>query len=167
MTTTSAESTQELRQRAEEKSRMNEGTTSKPLSLEETKQLLHELRVHQIELEMQNEQLRCAYMELDALQSSYFDLYDLAPVGYLTIDESGLIKEANLAAATMLGVDRSMLIKHLINRIIFKDDQDMYYLRQKKDHDSSTPSIYEMRLVRVDASQFWVNLQVTAARNDH
>ena len=85
MTTTSAESTQELRQRAEERYRINKGTTSQPLTPEETEHLLHELRVHQIQLEMQNEELHRAHEELDALQARYFDLYDLAPVAYLTI----------------------------------------------------------------------------------
>lgn len=65
--------------------------------------MIHELRVYQIELEMQNEELRRMQGELGASQARYFDLYDLAPVGYVTVNEKGLIFEANLTAATLLG----------------------------------------------------------------
>ena len=66
---------------------------------------LHELRVHQIELEMQNEELRQTQAELSAAKTRYFDLYDLAPVGYLTVGEKGLILESNFTAAKLLGGD--------------------------------------------------------------
>jgi PAS domain-containing protein len=69
--------------------------------------LVHELQVHQIELEMQNEELSRAQAELDAARARYFDLYDLAPVGYFTISEQGLILEANLMASTLLSVSRA------------------------------------------------------------
>ena len=92
-----------LRQQAEGKFRDNESGTP-ALSPEETRQLLHELQVHQIELEMQNEELRRTQAELDATRERYFDLYNLAPVGYCTISEQGLILEANLTAASLLGL---------------------------------------------------------------
>jgi formate hydrogenlyase transcriptional activator len=165
MTNRPVETAQELRQRAEEKYRMDEGRDLQARSTAETKKLLHELRVHQIELEMQNEELQLSRDDLEESRASYFDLYDLAPVGYLTLSNQGIILKANLAAATMLGVARSMLIKQSIYRIIFTDDQDMYYLRQKENRDSSTPITCEIRLVRADGSQFWVALQLTAALN--
>jgi len=82
MLTTPTESAQELRRRAEEKSQLDVVLTSQPLKPEETELLLQDLRVHQIELEMQNEELRHSKGELDAGRARYFDLYDLAPVGY-------------------------------------------------------------------------------------
>jgi PAS domain-containing protein len=125
----------ELRRQAEEIARGKAARTSKDrgeISPEEARQVLHELQVHQIELEMQNEELRTAQEELDSARARYFDLYDLAPVGYSTISESGLILEANLTAATMLGMARGALVKQSFGRFILKEDQDIYYLHRKR-----------------------------------
>ena len=102
------------------------------MSPEETRQMLHELRVHQIELEIQNEELRRAQTGLEAARARYFDLYDLAPVGYCAISEKGLILEANLTAATMLGMARDALVKQPFNRFILPEDNDSNYLFVKK-----------------------------------
>ena len=126
----------DLRQKAEALAREQAGRTSEDsaaLSPEEIRKTLHELRVHQIELEMQNEELRTAQAEIEAGRARYFDLYDLAPVGYCTpVSEKGLILEANLTAATLLSVNRGALVKQPISRFILKDDQDIYYLHRKK-----------------------------------
>ncbi len=72
--------------------------------------LIHELRVHQIELEMQNEVLTETLANVNALRAKYLDLYDSAPVGYLTLDASGRILELNLRAASMLAQPRESLV---------------------------------------------------------
>jgi len=73
-------------------------------------EILHELKVHQIELELQNDELRQTQQNLHAAQKKYFDLYNFAPVGYFTFDERGVIVEVNLAGAKMLQRDRKQLI---------------------------------------------------------
>ena len=164
MTTTAAESAQKLRQLAEAQFLSN-AATSQSLAPVETEQLLHELQVHQIELEMQNEELRHAQVNLDVERSNYFDLYDLAPVGYLTVNEEGLIQNANLAAASLLGVVRNFLPNKLISRFVFPEDQDVYFHRRKQLVDSGELQNWEMRLKRIDGSPFWAELQSTLAHN--
>ena len=137
----------------------------KPLSLEETRQTLHELRVHQIELEMQNEELRRAQVELDGMSARYFDLYDLAPVGYCTISEKGQIQEANFTASTLLGVARGALIKQPLTRFILPEDQDIYYMYSKPLIETGAPQVYELRMVKTGAAPFWARLEETRAQD--
>jgi PAS domain S-box-containing protein len=135
------------------------------LSPEETRQMLHELRVHQIELEMQNEELRRTQAELEASQARYFDLYDLAPTGYFTLSKQGLILEANLTAATLLGMTRGALVKQPITRFILKENQAIYYRQRKLLFETGTPHVFELRMVKNDGMQFWAHLSATAAQD--
>ena len=155
----------DLRKRAEEKARANEDKTLDTLSPEETRQLLHELRIHQIELEMQNEELSRAQAELEASRTRYFDLYDLAPVGYFTLSEQGLILEANLAGAGLLGVGRSDLVKQPLTRFILPEDQDTYYRHRKQLFETGSPQVYDLRMLRMDAAPFWARLEATKAED--
>ena len=98
-----------LRQRAEEKAR-EAGARRPALTAHEAQRLVHELEVHQIELEMQNSELRQAREELELLLGQYTELYDFAPVGYFTINSEGVIRASNLAGATLLGLERSLLL---------------------------------------------------------
>ncbi len=162
----SASSAQALRQRAESAFRKKPELSPQrlaALSPEAVRQMLHELQVHQIELEMQNEELRRAQQELDAARERYFDLYDMAPVAYCTVSEPGLVLEANFTAAALLGMTRGVLVGQQLTSCIFKDDQDIYYgLRQQlfasnlpaTDH----PALCELRLVKSDGKPFWAHL---------
>ena len=141
--------------------------TEVDLSPEAARQTLHDLRVHQIELEMQNEELRRAYAELDAVRTRYFDLYDLAPVGYCTLSESGLILEANLTATTLLGTTRSALIEQRIAHFILKEDQDLYYRHRKQLFATGAPQTCELRMVKKDGMIFWAHLEAIAAQDEH
>jgi len=99
-----------LRQRAE--ARLLQAQPEIPASAWDSERLLHELQVHQVELEMHNEELRHAYGEADALREKYADIYDFAPVGYFTLDAHGVIIQLNLAGAILLGVKRSRHGRH-------------------------------------------------------
>jgi PAS domain S-box-containing protein len=160
----------ELRRRAEAVARERAARAPEDpaaLSPEETRQMLHELQVHQIELEMQNEELRAAQVELDAGRARYFHLYDLAPVGYLTARETGLIEEANLAAATLLGMTRRALVGQPLSRFIFPQDQDLYYLHRKQLFATGNPQESELRLVKSDGAAVWTHLSAVAAQDEH
>jgi PAS domain S-box-containing protein len=137
-----------------------------PMSHEETRHALHELRVHQIELEMQNEQLRQTLDELDASRARYFDFYDLAPVGYCSIDKAGLFLHANLTAAGWMGVARGELPGQPISRFIAKDDQDIYYLMCRQVVVSGEAQTCEIRMRRHDGTQFWVSVDAVAASDE-
>jgi two-component system cell cycle sensor histidine kinase/response regulator CckA len=123
------------------------------------------LQVHQIELELQNEELRRAQMELDAARARYFDLYDLAPVGYVTITDKGLIAEANLTAASMLQVARSALLMQPLTRFVLKEEQDVFYQNNRHLFESREPQAYELQMVKVNGAVFWARLEVNASRD--
>jgi PAS domain S-box-containing protein len=100
---------------------------------------------------MQNEELHQVQKDLEASHARYFKLYDLAPIGYLTLDKDGfLIREANLTAIQMLGVERSLIIGQPIARFIHGDDKDLHYLHLKKLFDTGLSQECELRLVKKD-----------------
>ncbi len=132
-------------------------------SLQEMQQLVHELAVHQIELEMQNDELRRVQLELEASRARYFDLYDLAPVGYITVSDAGVILEANLTAATLLGVPRSALVKRPLSRFIVKSQQDIYYQYRKQLMETGQAQTCELQVLHSEGQALWVSLAATVA----
>jgi len=121
-------------------------------------ELLHELRVHQIELEMQSDELRRAQLIIEESRDRYVDLYEFAPVGYLTLTREGLIAEVNLTGAALLEVDRKKLLKRRFAGFINPDDKDRWhrhflYVLQ---HDGRQSC--ELELQRGDDSRFHVQV---------
>jgi two-component system cell cycle sensor histidine kinase/response regulator CckA len=129
------------------------------LSIEELMQLLHELHVHQVELEMQNEELRRTQVELETSRARYFDLYDRAPLGYCTLNEHGVILEVNLTASTLLGMPLSALIDQPLSRFILSEDQDRFYLIRRRPGTCGEVKTCELRMRRADGIQFWARLK--------
>ncbi len=158
---------QELRRQAEEVIRDTPGAALQRLTVllpADAQRLLHELQVHQIELELQNEELRQAQTGLESARARYFDLYDLAPVGYFTLDETGLILEANLTGANLLDAERASLVKQPFIRFVVRDDADNFYLLTKQLFKTRTPQACELRLSRKNGVPFTAWLEATVAQ---
>lgn len=126
--------------------------------------LLHELRVHQIELEMQNEELRRAQIDLEVSRARYFDLYDLAPVGYCTLDAAGVVLEVNLTAARMFGVNKDQLVGQPLSDFIHRDSQDCFYRNRRLLQDAPTPRAFELLFQRRAGASFWAWAEIHVAR---
>jgi PAS domain S-box-containing protein len=135
------------------------------LSLEDVRRMVHELRVHQLELEMQNEELRVSQLALDTERDRYFELYDLAPVGYCTVSEHSLIMQANLTFSSLLGVLRGALVKQAITRFIHRDDEDTYYLHRQALFRRGEPRSFELRMAKADGAPLWVQMAATLAED--
>ncbi len=136
------------------------------LSAEQAQNALHELQVHQIELETQNEELHQAQQQLAESRDRYADLYDLAPVGYFTVSEEGLIREVNLTGVALLGLEKSYLIGRPLSRFIAKDDADIFYLHCKQVFESETQQICEVRMVKKDGRLFYAQLESLVRPDD-
>lgn len=157
---TSADSI-DLRHKAEAEASLRHKVKSSDIALlsaNEVKQMLHELEVHQIELEMQNQDLRETQIMLDASRERYFDLYNMSPVGYCTLNEAGIILEANLTLSSLLDIHRSKLLKQSFSRFVFKDDQDDYYLKTKHVLLSEENLSFELRMLTSSNRIVWVHL---------
>lgn len=168
MTNFSEWSLQSLRQRAEalagSKTALELGELQ-DLSVQTLHTMLHDLHVHQIELDMQNDQLRQTQQDLDGARARYFDLYDMAPVGYCTVDERGFILEANFTTALLLGGVRNDLVNKPVSRFIVKSDQDAYYRCHKALFSEGLPQVCELQMLKRGGTPFWVNMRLSAAQD--
>ncbi len=154
----------ELRKRAEAKLAAK-GEPLPELSSQDSQTLIHELRTHQIELEMQNEELRRSEQALTQARDRFTDLYDFAPIGCVTISDKGLILQVNLTLAGMLVMDRSRMIKQRFSTFVADQDQDAYYHHRKAVIDSKQRQSAEFRMLKVDGSLFWARIETTLERN--
>jgi len=128
--------------------------------------VLHELSVHQIELEMQNEELLRAQKELEDSRSKYADLYDFAPVGYFAFDKNAHVIEANLTGCTMLGINRADLIKSAFHTFVDKDSQDQFYLHRQHVLKTTVRQTCEIFLTRKDGTKIEVQLESIPAKDN-
>ena len=151
-----------LRREAEERLQ-HQTERLKGISSLDMQGLAHELGTHQIELEMQNEELRRAQEELEASRSRYADLYDFAPTAYLTFDKNGLILEMNLSGAALLGVDRQLLIHKPFSVFVVEEDRDTFRGHLRETLKGKTRKTGDIRIRRTDGSVLSVQLQSAAA----
>src|ERR1017187_8553918 len=116
----------ELRRRADARLQSQKPPANAPRSAHETQRLLHELQVHQIELELQNEELRNSRAQLEAAVSRYTDIYDFAPVGYFTLKSNGVITQPNFAGARLLGLERARLVGKRFEPFVSRVDRPAF-----------------------------------------
>ena len=136
-----------------------EGSLPEEVSPAEAQKLIHELRVHQIELEMQNDELRQTQEILEESRSRYLDLYDFAPIGYLTLDELGVIKEANLTATRLLQEEKKWLIDRPFTHFIVLGDREAFRRHLNLVLQRREGQTFEARLQRKDEQAFFALLE--------
>jgi chemotaxis family two-component system sensor kinase Cph1 len=150
-----------LRKRAEKKLR-DENKRLQDLSAIDSEHLVHELATHQIELEMQNAELREAQQELEASRTKYSELFDFAPLGYFTLDKNALVREVNLTGATLLGIERRLLINSPFAAFIADaSDQYTFHAHCREVLEKQILRTCEIRLKRKDGTVFYAQLQST------
>jgi len=132
-----------------------------PKSAADIKRLLHELQVHQVELEMQNAELREARDRTETLLEKYTDLYDFAPVGYFSLDDHGVIVEANLTGAAMLGVERSRLIRKRMFSFVVSESLPLFRAFLDRIFTQTGKQVCEAALLK-KGSPFWASLHGTS-----
>ena len=155
----------ELRRKAEEQ--LQTMMTSLPeKSPEDIQALLHDLHVHQIELTLQNEELRIAQaglevsqIQLEASRAKYVNLYDFAPVGYCTLDEAGTLLSVNLTAARQWGFERANVLNTRIYQYIVEQDRDIVFMHLRAAFRSGSRQTCEIRLQKQDGTLFWAQLE--------
>ncbi|TSA48909.1 MAG: EAL domain-containing protein [Nitrosomonadales bacterium] len=140
--------------------------TAKQAAARPAEELLHELQVHEIELEMQNEELRRAQIALEESRDRYVDLYDFGPVGYLTLTRKGLISDVNLTAAALLGVERSKLQQRRFAPFVAPEDSDRWHRRFLHMLQHGEQQSCELALQRQDGTLLHVCLHCLKAGSD-
>jgi len=154
-----------LRRQAEEALRAtNRDVAAMPVK--DVQQLVHELQVHQIELEMQNDELRRAQMELEAARDRYVDLYDFSPAGHLTLNTQGKIVEANLRAGTLLGINRRKLIGQPLARFIAPSDEGTFHRHCQEVLKTGTQQTCEVHLREKAGASACVHLASLAVHEE-
>ncbi len=147
-----------LRHKAEEKLTKKSAAFSE-LHAKTPEELIHELEVHQIELEMQNDELKRAQLELEESRDRYAELYEFAPVGYFTLAGDGRIVEANLTGAALLDTPRQKLINGRFIRFVAAADSERWARHIKSVYEHEERQSCDLLLVRPDGSEFPAQLE--------
>lgn len=154
-----------LRRKAERKCKQKK-TVIKGMSEVEIQRLVYELEVHQIELEMQNDELRRVQEGLEKSCAEYTSLYDFAPVGYVTLDERGVILNANLTACAEIGADRSRLRRKPFAVLVQKNDAETFRFHLQRVFETSERQICEVSIKRKNGPLLHAQLQSIASKAD-
>jgi PAS domain S-box-containing protein len=154
-----------LRERAEEIVRDSHVTRGQWQS-DDLLSLIHELQVHQVELEMQNDELRQTQLALETARDRYASLYERAPVGYITLDSTGKILHANEMAATLLARERTWLTQQSFVELVDREDRPRFHFFWRDLQRSTTTVTAEMRIVRPNGTRLWTRLQAILMKDE-
>lgn len=135
------------------------------MPVKDVQRLVHELQVYQIELEMQNDELRRTQAELEAARDRYVDLYDFSPAGHLTLNTHGTIVEANLRAGRLLGINRKELIGQSLARFIARSDEGAFQRHCQEVFKTGTRHTCEVHLLTKGGASCCVYLESLAVHN--
>jgi len=127
--------------------------------IEDVKKLVELLMINQIELEHQNQELRIAQEELEVSRNQYVNLYDFSPVPYFSLDREGIIKEANLIASKMLGIDRNKLVGKRFIIFVPLEERDVFNLFINTVFNSDVKNSCEIKVINKDKRVFHVRLE--------
>jgi PAS domain S-box-containing protein len=155
--------TAELRRRAEEQLEAKAPETGVSPTEYEMQRLLHELQVHQIELEMQNAELCQSRDEVETALEKYTDLYDFAPVGYVTLDHDGAVRAVNLTCAGLLRIERSRLLGRHFEQLVAPDDRPVFSAYLRKAAGSRIKETCEVALLKEGRHPFCVQIKAVSA----
>lgn len=158
----SLSATAQLRSRAEARLQALAEEERAPRTERETKRLLHELQVHEIELEMQNAELHNARNAMEAALEKYTDLYDFAPVSYFTLDSGGSIGEVNLAGASLLKIERSRLLGRRFGKSVTVNYRSAFETFLATVFSSQVKEVCEVELLNEDKKPFFVQIEALA-----
>jgi PAS domain S-box-containing protein len=135
------------------------------LSSDDISKLIHELQAHQVEVKMQNEELKRIHRELKDAKDKYSDLYNFAPVGYFTLSNAGIILDVNRTGAALLGRAKDRIIKKPFSSFVFIDDYRTYYSHLKQVFGTKTRRTCEIQLERHDRMRFPARLESVAVKD--
>lgn len=127
--------------------------------------ILHDLRVHEIMLVMQNEELRRTRSELEESRARFVDLYDSAPSGYCSVSDTWEVVQANLTLGALLGVHRGAVVGQPLSVFVAAEDQDNYHRFRQRLVKSGASASGELRMVKSDRAAFWAHLTAHAVKN--
>jgi PAS domain S-box-containing protein len=166
----------ELRRRAEERLQTRQQTPQSAIrnpqspirNPQSTQRLVHELQVHQIELEMQNEELQRAHARAEALLAQYTDLYEFAPTGYFNLAADGTILAVNLTGARLLGLERALLLKRHFTLLVSEADRPVFNAFLEKTFAGENRECCEVALLRAEQEPLFVRVEavVSAGRRE-
>lgn len=154
-----------LRQLAEAKVKKEQVDLSQ-LSGDDTKRLIHELRIHQIELTIQNEELQDTRKKLEKTSKRYADFYDHAPVGFFTLDKNGTIHDVNLTAAKQLGLEKEDIIKSRLYNYIAEQDKDTFFIHLRNTFEKQTHQACELNIKKKDGGVFAAQIESAAVADE-